>query len=400
MKIMHIAPYLTGGVGVVARELTKVWVKMGLDLILVTSTSIRHKDIVNCKTLSALMYPFNLTDPFVAPTYTIINYSTLRSLIKRERPDIVVTHGPLVLPLLAMKDNGSINITIVHGTYVNELKYILQYPLPSHIKLLYYTLHDMTYRIDAVIYKISSKTRNTFIITVSHKTAKELVTAGVDKRKIFTILNGVNKEHFKPLNKDYARRVISKIYRIDFGDYVIVTVGFHPIKGVHEILKALTKVKKYISGRLTTIIPSYTGSLLARAYLRRITKEHLLSNDIYFIKIPHNLMPFIYNSADVVIQPSYSEGFSLATLEALACKVPVIATNVGANYELLQRANLLDLLIPVGRRDLATMIAKKILYVIRNLDKIKAKINRDALPSWYDVGKKYIKLFETLLEVT
>lgn len=52
--------------------------------------------------------------------------------------------------------------------------------------------------------------------------------------------------------------------------------------------------------------------------------------------VPPNEMPGIYRSADLVVIPTcYSEGTSLACLEALASKKPVIATNVGGLPDLI-----------------------------------------------------------------
>lgn len=54
--------------------------------------------------------------------------------------------------------------------------------------------------------------------------------------------------------------------------------------------------------------------------------------------------------ADVFLFPSYTEGFANALLEAMATGLPVIATDVGANKEMLETAG--GAIIPVGRSDL------------------------------------------------
>jgi glycosyltransferase involved in cell wall biosynthesis len=72
-------------------------------------------------------------------------------------------------------------------------------------------------------------------------------------------------------------------------------------------------------------------------------------------------MVAIYNSMDVFVLPSYREGFSRVILEASACGLPIVTTDVrGCRTAVIPQQN--SLLVPVHRpQDLAEAIKKLLL---------------------------------------
>jgi len=50
-------------------------------------------------------------------------------------------------------------------------------------------------------------------------------------------------------------------------------------------------------------------------------------------RIPHDQLPHYFNEADVYVSSSYSDGTSVSLLEAMACKLPVIVTDLPSNRE-------------------------------------------------------------------
>jgi mannosyltransferase len=69
--------------------------------------------------------------------------------------------------------------------------------------------------------------------------------------------------------------------------------------------------------------------------LKAITKKYQIENQVYFIDETREIISY-YQAAKIVVAPSFSEGFSLVTAEAMSCECSVIATkNVGVHSELI-----------------------------------------------------------------
>ncbi len=62
---------------------------------------------------------------------------------------------------------------------------------------------------------------------------------------------------------------------------------------------------------------------------------------VHLGKVDQKLLPAVYKAADVLLQPSFDEGFGFPVLEAMACGLPVIASNRGSLPELVEDAGIL-----------------------------------------------------------
>lgn len=112
------------------------------------------------------------------------------------------------------------------------------------------------------------------------------------------------------------------------GDQLVTVARLAPEKGVDLLIRALRDLP---ASRLRII-----GSGPEEGHLRHLADELGVSGRITFegtVPDPGPLMA----QADVYVQPSRSEGFGLATLEALAIGLPVVASDVGGLPELLGR---------------------------------------------------------------
>jgi glycosyltransferase involved in cell wall biosynthesis len=108
-------------------------------------------------------------------------------------------------------------------------------------------------------------------------------------------------------------------------------------------------------------------------------------------------IPLIRGSI-LLIQPSFAEGISGTLLEAMACKIPIVATNVGGNKELLGNNNAGILIEPGDSKALL----KKILELVNDTN-LRKKIAESACNEvqkydWSNIGQLYLDLYKKILK--
>lgn len=120
--------------------------------------------------------------------------------------------------------------------------------------------------------------------------------------------------------------------------------NFRPVKRVQDVVKVFAKVAQALPARLLLI-----GDGPDRSSAEYLARELGVASRVNFIGKQDNvneLLPL----ADLMLMPSEMESFGLAALEAMACRVPAIATNVGGIPELIDDGRN-GLLFPLGDVD-------------------------------------------------
>lgn len=103
--------------------------------------------------------------------------------------------------------------------------------------------------------------------------------------------------------------------------------------GIENLIESMVEVTRQIPKALLLI--GGRGYLEPR--LRALVDKRGLKENVRFLGfVPEDVLPCYYQAADLFVLPTVAlEGFGLATIEALSCGTPVIATPVGANTEVL-----------------------------------------------------------------
>jgi D-inositol-3-phosphate glycosyltransferase len=148
---------------------------------------------------------------------------------------------------------------------------------------------------------------------------------GALPKKIGITPCGVNLELFRPIDRMAARG------KLGLSDKkILLFVGrIDPVKGIDQLLRALTYLPAF-NGLQLVIIGGDENSQTELEKLKKLSEELQIQNSVTFLgMVRQDQMPYYYSAADVCIVPSYYESFGLVALEALACGVPVVATDVG-----------------------------------------------------------------------
>jgi glycosyltransferase involved in cell wall biosynthesis len=390
LKILHIVPIFHGGVGVVTSNLTKALFREGAEVV-IASPARPPIELLRLNITYYHLRPPLLGEPLYTIQFYILNINAIKDIVKKEKPDIILTHGPLII--MAKSIHSIPLISVVHGTYANEIKWMWNHPIFGVERVKYilgiYTIH----KFDTTLYKVFTKLDNVYLVAVSRNTRRELIEAGALPSKVFSILNGVDKDVFKPMNKDYAKTLVEEIFRIKLRDKVLLHVNPGPIKGTHILIKAVVMLRRIYGDNFTLLIAGRLRPKTYREYVENMIRGLRLEENVKILGyVEHKLMLLLYNAADITIVPSYSEGAPLVIPESLACGTPVIATGVGGNPEYLNMVGLADHIIEVKQYDFSSTLALKILKALADNGRLDRNAMYDTIPSWYEVGCRYLYL--------
>jgi glycosyltransferase involved in cell wall biosynthesis len=391
LKLLHIAPFFHGGVGIVAYNLTKEFAKMGIEIILASPTTPPVELLKLGVAHHGLKKPL-LKDPFYAIGFYTLNIGIIKDLINCEKPDAIVTHGPLVI--IAKAVHKVPIVSIVHGTYANEFKWMWNHPVFSVERVKYISSIYTTHKFDMALYRLFTKLDTIYLVAVSRNTRRELIEAGALPSKVFSVLNGIDKEIFKPMNKDYAKMLVEEILKVRLRDKVLLHVNPGPRKGTHILIKAVAMLRRIYGDNFTLLIAGKVGPKTYREYVESMVKALKLEENVKMLGYVENrLLSLLYNAADITIVPSYSEGSPLVIPESLACGTLVIATNVGGNPEYLKIVHLDSLLVRIHDYDFSVTLANKMFIALQE----KWNVNIDFVPSWNDVVQRLLNQVKLIL---
>jgi glycosyltransferase involved in cell wall biosynthesis len=390
MKIAHIVPFFSGGVGNVISYLTKAFASLGHEVILLSPQKPPkdHKIARHYK-----LKEVRIEDPLYPLAFKFVNQKIIEEVVAVEKPDVIVTHGPLVIALSGV--SGTPIISVVHGTYANEVRYMRYHPISGFDRIKYIASIYTTFKFDMALYNyMSRRHRNIYLVAVSKNTKRELVDTGVPSHRVLSILNGVDKDLFKPMNKDYAKVVVEEVFGVRLKNKVLLHVNPGPRKGTHMLIKALAMVEKVYGEDITLLVAGRMGPRSYREYVEAMVKGLGLENNVRFLGyVQDGKLPLLYNAADLTVVPSYSEGGPLITPESLACGTPVVATNVGGNPEYLALVNLNNLLVNIESYDFSRSLALKLIEEVKR----DYRVNSTAVPSWHSTAKLYLNVAASLL---
>ncbi|GAF65267.1 N-acetyl-alpha-D-glucosaminyl L-malate synthase BshA [Alkalihalobacillus trypoxylicola] len=297
-----------GGSGVVATELGKLLAERGHEVHFITSSIPFRLDRV---------YPniyyheveVNQYSVFQYPPYDLTLASRMAEVAKRENLDVLHVHYALphaICAILAkqMIGNDIKIVTTLHGTDITVLGYD-----PSLVGLIRFAIEQSDV-VTAVSADLISQT-------------KELVKTDKD---ICTVYNFIDERvYYRKDVKD-----LKKHYGLKEGEKVCIHISnFRPVKRVMDIIKTFKLVVEQIDAKLLLI---GNGPDLPR--VRKLIQEYDLEDKVLVLGNQKHISELL-SMSDLLFLLSEKESFGLVALEAMACGVPVIGSNIGGIPEVI-----------------------------------------------------------------
>ncbi len=237
--------------------------------------------------------------------------STVRAIakiLKRERADVVHIHNFLsqVHGAMAARLAGvSVVVTTKHGWEWPSL-------LGSRAAA------GLVWRLADVLVTVSKEMRDGFIAAYNFP-----------PEKTRHILNGIDTDRFCPFEGDREserRRVLGLSGRPLVGT-VCRLVEY---KGISTLLQAFAGLRRRFPDAVLVIV----GDGADRSKFQQQAVQLGIAPHVHFLGM-RNDVAAIYPLLDMFVLPSHTEGISLTLLEAASCALPIVATTVGGNPEII-----------------------------------------------------------------
>lgn len=213
---------------------------------------------------------------------------------------------------------------------------------------------------ESVIHVENNRHNNDFyhyvrgVISVSTKNKEESIQKGMTtENKCVVLPNGINNNLFRLMNKEQCRVRLG--YPRDA--FICIFVGwFNERKGINRVAQAINMIQEEIC----SVFIGGDGNVECK-------------NVLFKGRVPHEEIPSYLNAADVFVLPTLHEGCCNAIIEAMACGLPIISSNLPFNWDVLNDTNSI-LINPESIIEIRDAI-----LLLKSNDKLRNKLSRGAL---------------------
>lgn len=289
----------------------------------------------------------------------------IKRLIKKINPDILHAHWATSYGLVGALSRHHPFILSTWGFDVTES------PRNSRImkKIVEYSLK-----------------KSDVITATSHMLTSETAKYEYTGKRIHTVPFGVDTHHFTPVSNEPTGEPLS----------IGIVKALEREYGVEYLIGAFAKVRKM--GYNVRLLIVGDGSLWGE--LKALVTDLKISDSVEFTgSLANNIIPQYLRRMDIFVVPSLSESFGVSALEASACEIPVIASNVGGLPEVVVDGETGYLVPP--RNEAA--IAEKIIKLIEEPElrqNLGANGRKFVLENyeWNSCARKMEEIYERILK--
>jgi glycosyltransferase involved in cell wall biosynthesis len=289
--------------------------------------------------------------------------------------DIVHIHTPLA-PVI--KTSLPI-VTTMHTSIIRDIDFI-------EVKGLRYFLSKMMLRSTGYSLTLKLLRRSDMITAVSKGVAQELSGYGLNPNGVDVIWNGVDEAVFVPaLNKNEDK-------------YILYTGRLSARKGLFDLVEC----GRYVCNEYPDLkfIILGKGELLDKLKAR-VDDLGLKDKFIFTGFVNSENLIRLYQNATIFVLPSHYEGLPTTLLEAMSCRLPVVATYISGNVDVIENGKNGILIPPKSPQKMAEAIS-----ILLEDEELKKKLGENARKTieqrftWDIICNNILKCYTTALEGT
>lgn len=183
------------------------------------------------------------------------------------------------------------------------------------------------------------------VFAVADALKQVAVSIGVPAEKVTVVGNGVDTTRFVPLDRADARAALGLPSDVP----VLVSVGgLVERKGFHRVIELLPRLRERWPGLIYLVVGGASAEGNNRPQLEQQVAQLGLGDTVRFLgSLPPDALKQPLSAADVFVLSTRNEGWANVFLEAMACGLPVVTTDVGGNREVVDRESL-GFVVPFG----------------------------------------------------
>jgi len=364
-----------GGSGVVATELGKALAERGHEIHFVASDlPFRLSHVAGnifFHEVNVQSYPL-----FEYPPYTLSLTSKMVDIAKHVGLDLLHVHYALPHASSAVMARQILNseeldlpvVTTLHGTDITLIGQD-----PSFAPVVTWSINESD-GVTAVSDYLRQETYDHFEVT----------------KDVEVIPNFIDTDRFVRQDKEHFKQALCPN-----GEKVIVHISnFRPVKNAQQVVEVFRRLQNGTSNVKLLLV----GDGPDRVPTERKVRELGVSDDVRFLG-KQDPVEEILSIADVFLMPSGSETFGLAALEAMACEVPVVASDVGGLPELIVHGET-GFLCPLDDLEEFTACTRKLLIDEALHDEMAAAARTRAIET-FDIDRvvpRYEEYYERVCE--
>lgn len=232
------------------------------------------------------------------------------------------------------------------------------------------------------------------IITVSEFSKQDIAKEfNFPKDKIF-VTHLAAEDIYRPLSKCKCKKIIEKKYGIE-DDFILYVGGFSPRKNILGIINAFSLINKDVKSNVKLVITGRKG-ISYNNYKSRVDELNLGDSVIFTDFIPLEDLPIFYNASELLVYPSFYEGFGLPPLEAMACGTPVIVSNVTSLPEICHDSALM--INPYDIDELSYAMERVLSDSLLKLTMVQKGLMKSSNYSWELTAKQTIEAYKSMIE--